>query len=401
MKKIFCLLMLVIFSTLMLHAQSVAINTDGSTPNASAMVDIKSTNKGMLIPRMTSAQRTAISSPASGLLVFDNSTESFWFYTTSGWIELVSGSSQWTLNSGNITNNNSGSVTVGAGVSNSKFNVNSSSGSSIASFNGYSNTSYISFYENGAYRGYLGSYAGAVNDIDFGTGGGNGTGKIHFTLQGNPSVTIDNTGNLGIGTTTPTEKLVLNDGNILLANSSLGIRLNAAIKPMITRAFDPFTSGPYSGIGRWGLFLESNRLILGIPSGLTGKAFEFAAWHVDAGRTPLVTIDQSGRMNRPATNSADLLPIAYGTVDYTGNILSGSGNFTIYKAGMGSYQLKITGEPTYSTLFYTTIVTISQNFGFASVINVGTPGTNGVLVVTSNSSGSVIDSDFSFIVYRQ
>lgn len=43
----------------------------------------------MLIPRVTTAQRNLISNPATGLLVFDNTTSSFWFYD-GGWIELVS-----------------------------------------------------------------------------------------------------------------------------------------------------------------------------------------------------------------------------------------------------------------------------------------------------------------------
>ncbi len=52
------------------NAQSVGINTDGSNPHTSAMLDIKSTTKGLLIPRMTSAQRIAIASPATGLIVY-------------------------------------------------------------------------------------------------------------------------------------------------------------------------------------------------------------------------------------------------------------------------------------------------------------------------------------------
>jgi len=69
----------------------VGINTDNSDPDPSAMLDIKSTDKGILIPRMTSAQRTAISGVALGLLVFDTDTESFWFKETAAWAELVSG----------------------------------------------------------------------------------------------------------------------------------------------------------------------------------------------------------------------------------------------------------------------------------------------------------------------
>ncbi|HRX95863.1 MAG TPA: tail fiber domain-containing protein [Bacteroidales bacterium] len=86
----FYTLVLAIITTLGLSAQ-VSINTDGTDPDNSAMLDVQSTDKGMLIPRMTTAQRTAIASPATGLLVFDNETGSFWFYNGSEWTELVSG----------------------------------------------------------------------------------------------------------------------------------------------------------------------------------------------------------------------------------------------------------------------------------------------------------------------
>lgn len=50
----------------------VGINT--TTPHASAALDIMSTNKGVLLPRMTTAQKIAIANPASGLLVYDTTT---------------------------------------------------------------------------------------------------------------------------------------------------------------------------------------------------------------------------------------------------------------------------------------------------------------------------------------
>lgn len=63
-----------------------------TTPDDSSMLEIQSTSKGVLIPRMTSTQRSAIASPVNGLLVFDITTSSFWFYTSS-WQELAGGSS--------------------------------------------------------------------------------------------------------------------------------------------------------------------------------------------------------------------------------------------------------------------------------------------------------------------
>ena len=76
-----------------LLAQGVAINTDGSNPDASAILDVKSNSKGVLIPRMTLSERSSISTPASGLLVYQtNGTSGFYFYDGSGWVRLATGS---------------------------------------------------------------------------------------------------------------------------------------------------------------------------------------------------------------------------------------------------------------------------------------------------------------------
>ena len=68
----------------------VSINTDDSEPDSSAMLDVKSTDKGILIPRLTSEQRTNISHPADGLLVYDSETRSFWYFEDSTWQEIRS-----------------------------------------------------------------------------------------------------------------------------------------------------------------------------------------------------------------------------------------------------------------------------------------------------------------------
>ena len=58
----------------------VAINMDGSAANSSAMLDVKSDTKGLLLPRMTQSQIEAIANPANGLLVYNSDDEHFYFY---------------------------------------------------------------------------------------------------------------------------------------------------------------------------------------------------------------------------------------------------------------------------------------------------------------------------------
>lgn len=78
-------------STLVAFGQNIGINEDGSNPDASAILDIKSNDKGLLTPRLTTAQRTSIAAPATGLIVYDTTTSGFWYYDGTAWVEIASG----------------------------------------------------------------------------------------------------------------------------------------------------------------------------------------------------------------------------------------------------------------------------------------------------------------------
>ena len=56
----------------LIKAQNVAVNNSSATPDPSAMLDISSPTKGLLIPRMSSAAITSVSNPAKGLLIYDS-----------------------------------------------------------------------------------------------------------------------------------------------------------------------------------------------------------------------------------------------------------------------------------------------------------------------------------------
>ncbi len=118
----------IITSTRPLYAQNVAINDDGTAPHASAMLDIKvnaAAKKGLLIPRMTSAQRSAIASPAAGLMVYDTDTQSFWYWNASAWTNLAAGggSGPWAQVGSRIYNTNTGNVGIGTTNPRAKLNV--------------------------------------------------------------------------------------------------------------------------------------------------------------------------------------------------------------------------------------------------------------------------------------
>ena len=87
MKKL--IIVLSIFTTFSTTAQSVGINADGSAANASAMLDVSSTTKGFLPPRMTTTERDLIASPATGLVLFNTTTNGLEIKSSTGWTSLT------------------------------------------------------------------------------------------------------------------------------------------------------------------------------------------------------------------------------------------------------------------------------------------------------------------------
>ncbi len=102
MTKLFCrLLILIVANSFCYNAssQSLGVNTSGAVAANSAILDISSTDKGMLIPRMNKTERNAITAPATGLLVFQNAPDSVGFYYHDGsswqWLAAASGKTAW------------------------------------------------------------------------------------------------------------------------------------------------------------------------------------------------------------------------------------------------------------------------------------------------------------------
>jgi|GEM_PF-1116988 len=236
---------LLLLGTSQAQAQ-VGIGT--TTPDNNAVLDLQSAgnNKGLLIPRLTNAQRLAIATPPDGLMIFQtDGTTGFWYYFAGAWTNLPNASTAGdNLGNHTATQNlnladkllvggtaaspgttglsllSSGNAGLGTTSPAAKLDIKSGN-NSTGTLSGASPA--LSFQyngdANGGYRHFVrsrhnSSVTGTGNDLDFylnnsSTFGGStapGTGNIHvLTLESNNS-----TPRVGIGTTSPTQALDVN-----------------------------------------------------------------------------------------------------------------------------------------------------------------------------------------------
>jgi endosialidase-like protein/trimeric autotransporter adhesin len=101
-----------------------------TSPNSSSLLEIKSTTKGLLIPRMTQTQRNAITSPATGLLIYQtNATPGFYSYDGSAWKAVSSSgfSTEYWKKKGSSLYYTAGNVGIGTSTPTARLQVVDSS----------------------------------------------------------------------------------------------------------------------------------------------------------------------------------------------------------------------------------------------------------------------------------
>jgi len=367
--------------------QGVAINNEGSSLHKSGILDVKRTDKGMRGKRMSTEQRTAIANVVKGLLVFDNNTSSFWFYSGTAWTELSSGGNEWTVADNNLYNRNSGNVGIGTTLPSEKLDVAgnirsrarvdadgviegnglSSTGalyvqgtslltgavtvSSSASFGGNVNSNTgmsitdpagILQFKNGSDdKGFL-QLSG--DNLRIGTNSSNTNGRFVIRTGGADRFHVDGSGNVGIGVAAPLVKLHVASGSIYAEG--------------MIQALDDFNTAG-------NIYLDGSVRRFGI------------------------------------TGSANLVPYAYGVVNSNGTIRTGTGNFTVTLGAQGEYTINC---PNVGPNYCVSVSPMNtSNYGNATwrivdnnSFEVSTGGWDPAL---KNSIS--FDCPFSFIVYKK
>ncbi len=253
---------------------SIGIGT--STPHASALLDISSTTKGMLIPRMTQAQRTAIASPAAGLMVYETTSQGLFYYNGSQWTSMSGGgggASPWVVSGNNIYASNSGNVGINTQTPAEKLHIQAGNlAMNTPTFNGpYINleTSYlpilnapnntgITFRRNGTWVGSI--YFHSPNMI---SGNPNpimtpGVLRLSASAAGANDLVIASNGNVGINRNSPLHPLHV--AGTIYTDNSLIINQASAILQL--------QSG---GTNKGFMQLSGDNLRLGTNAGNTGK----------------------------------------------------------------------------------------------------------------------------------
>ena len=212
------LLTIALLTHTLIYSQGVSINTTGASASSDAMLDVSSTNSGLLIPRMTEAERDAIGSPSTSLLIYQTNNDSgLYFFDGTNWTPFLIGgaaaNSGWATK-GNIgtdpttnfigtidsvdwvikTNNNekvrvagNGNVGIGTTTPNAKFTVLNNTNTTSSQVAGFSRSG-TGASGNGLFFTH-GSAAADYNSITKA-----GDAGIFFDTDGNPTVASSTTG---------------------------------------------------------------------------------------------------------------------------------------------------------------------------------------------------------------
>jgi hypothetical protein len=326
-------------------SQGVAINEDNSTPNASAMLDVKSTTKGLLIPSMTTTQRNAIVSPAEGLIIYNTTTGQINQRQGGAWRFLltsdywVGGGSGQMFNIGDNIGINTAGPSERLDVSG---NIRSNSSMIIDDA-----SAILQLRSATVNKGFV-QLSG--DNLRLGTNSGNTDGDVVLRMDGTDMIEFQKTVSGGTfmqmnvnGVSTGVLQTT-STGNVSLTAVNANAQVQLGGEVFINNTANKTGIGTSSPTER----LQVNGNII-----VNGNA-----------------VIDDGKITGTATGSSyNLLPLAYGRVTMDGNKAGGTSNFTSAdKTASGHFNIWVTGI-TSSSVCIVTCDNIA--IGIANWMNVG------------------------------
>jgi hypothetical protein len=361
MKKILFLLAVTVKYLLLpvnIYSQSVAVNSNGANADASAMLDISSSSKGLLMPRMTMAERNSINNPATGLIIFQtDGLPGFYFNAGTAavpnWtmVGTVSGGDGgvWAANGSGIYNTNTGNVGIGTNSPTYDLHINRSSPS-------------IGFFDN-AKNHFSGFISGDSSNLQLNAYRKNFSG---FNQAGNLIMQVGESGinplvagNVGIGTSSPDVKLHINGGSETGSASGGYLQLGSTTAINLGVDNNEIQARNNGVVSKLGLQNSGGGIEMGgatLPAGY-GLALE-GSMHLNT---------SNNKITRAGSGTAGLLPIVFGKIDWDGVIIGGTNNFSVAKTGLGDFSITLTNEPTIFTNGSQYIILVTPTAGTAII----------------------------------
>ena len=343
----------------------VAVNTSGEAADGSAMLDVSSTDKGILIPRLTKAERDAItvSSERIGLLIYQtDNTPGFYFYNGSAWVVVGDGATSINSLYDGVSDGNSVFLGAGAG-DNDDGTTNYNTGTGIFALKEVIGGDYNSAFGTEALRDLeTGKY-----NVGFGRASllQNIAGNYNVALGANAGYSLTGSGNILIGYNAGFDETAINN-KLFIHNSHIST-------PLIYGEFDN------SLLRINGTLDINNAYQLPTIDGTVGQTFKtdgsgILTWSDDGGATSLNDLSDAATDN----NSLFLGVDAGGNDDGTTNFNTGTGVWSLKDVTSGSHNSAM------GTTALQQLTTGTQNTAF---------GMGALNYVTTNSNNTAIGKE--------